>query len=203
MEQVRAKKSLGQHFLTDESIAERIAHSLTGRTQCLLEIGPGMGVLTKYLVGDPRYDFKAIELDRESVDYLRCNYPSLNVIEGDFLRLDLESIFGDKPFAIIGNFPYNISSQILFRVFEQRNHVPEVVGMFDDYRNRYEQERQIQLQDQFDVSEGAVKKQNRLYKSVIKLDKNFHIYVHGSRQLIEQGEDEHGKFYKLYFNEES
>jgi hypothetical protein len=80
---------------------------------------------------------------------------------------------------------------------------PEVVGMFDDYRNRYEQERQIQLQDQFDVSEGAVKKQNRLYKSVIKLDKNFHIYVHGSRQLIEQGEDEHGKFYKLYFNEES
>ncbi len=89
-----------------------------------------MGVLTKYLVGDPRYDFKAIELDRESVDYLRCNYPSLNVIEGDFLRLDLESIFGDKPFAIIGNFPYNISSQILFRVFEQRNRVPEVVGMF-------------------------------------------------------------------------
>jgi 16S rRNA (adenine1518-N6/adenine1519-N6)-dimethyltransferase len=130
VEQVRAKKSLGQHFLTDESIAERIAHSLTGRTQCLLEIGPGMGVLTKHLVGDPRYDFKAIELDRESVDYLHCNYPSLNVIEGDFLRLDLESIFGDKPFAIIGNFPYNISSQILFRVFEQRNRVPEVVGMF-------------------------------------------------------------------------
>ncbi len=130
MEQVRAKKSLGQHFLTDESIAERIAHSLTGRTQCLLEIGPGMGVLTKYLVVDPRYDFKAIELDRESVDYLHRNYPSLNVIEGDFLRLNLENIFGDKPFAIIGNFPYNISSQILFRVFEQRNRVPEVVGMF-------------------------------------------------------------------------
>ncbi len=80
---------------------------------------------------------------------------------------------------------------------------PEVMGMFDDYRNRYEQERQIQLQDQFDVNESAVKKQNRLYKSVIKLDKNFHIYVHGSRQLIEQGEDDHGKFYKLYFNEES
>jgi len=80
---------------------------------------------------------------------------------------------------------------------------PEVMGMFDDYRHRYEEERQMQLQDRFDVNPTAVKKQNRLYKSVIKLDKNFHIYVHGSRQLIEQGEDEHGKFYKLYFNEES
>ena len=130
MEQVRAKKSLGQHFLTDESIAERIARSLTGRTRCLLEIGPGMGVLTKYLVGEPQYRFRAIELDRESVEYLHLHYPELDVIEGDFLRLDLNNIFGDEPFAIIGNFPYNISSQILFRVFEQRNHIPEVVGMF-------------------------------------------------------------------------
>ncbi len=130
MEQVRAKKSLGQHFLTDESIAERIARSLTGRTRCLLEIGPGMGVLTKHLVGEPQYRFRAIELDRESVEYLHLHYPELDVIEGDFLRLDLNNIFGDEPFAIIGNFPYNISSQILFRVFEQRNHIPEVVGMF-------------------------------------------------------------------------
>ena len=80
---------------------------------------------------------------------------------------------------------------------------PEVMGMFDDYRQRYEQERQLQLSDQFDVNPTAVKKQNRLYKSVIKLDKNFHIYIHGSRSLIEQSEDEKGKFYKLYFNEES
>ena len=80
---------------------------------------------------------------------------------------------------------------------------PEVVGMFDDYRRRYEEARSLQLQDQFQVNPTAVKKQNRLYKSVIKLDKNFHIYVHGNRSLIEQGEDEHGKFYKLYFNEES
>jgi len=130
VEQVKAKKFLGQHFLTDESIAERIARSLTGHTECLLEIGPGMGVLTKYLVDDTRYHFKAIELDTESVDYLHRHYPTLDVIEGDFLRLDLNGIFGGAPFSIIGNFPYNISSQILFRVFEQRNNVPEVVGMF-------------------------------------------------------------------------
>ena len=130
MEQVRAKKYLGQHFLTDESIAERIARSLTGRTRCLLEIGPGMGVLTKYLVDDERYSFKAIELDSESVEYLHRHYPTLDVIEGDFLRLDLGRIFDETQFSIIGNFPYNISSQILFRVFEQRNNIPEVVGMF-------------------------------------------------------------------------
>ena len=130
MEQVRAEKFLGQHFLTDESIAERIARSLTGRTPNLLEIGPGMGVLTKYLVDDTRYRFKAIELDSESVDYLHHHYPTLDVIEGDFLRLDLNSIFDNATFSIIGNFPYNISSQILFRVFEQRSSVPEVVGMF-------------------------------------------------------------------------
>ncbi len=130
VEQVRAKKFLGQHFLTDESIAERIARSLTGRTANLLEIGPGMGVLTKYLVDDARYRFKAIELDTESVDYLHRHYPTLDVIEGDFLRLDLSKIFDNATFSIIGNFPYNISSQILFRVFEQRGSVPEVVGMF-------------------------------------------------------------------------
>lgn len=80
---------------------------------------------------------------------------------------------------------------------------PEVMGMFDDYRQRYQDERQLQLEEQFDVNPTAVKKQNRLYKSVIKLDKNFHVYVHGNRNLIEQGEDEHGKYYKLYFQEES
>ncbi|MBP5327408.1 MAG: 16S rRNA (adenine(1518)-N(6)/adenine(1519)-N(6))-dimethyltransferase RsmA [Bacteroidales bacterium] len=135
MKQVRAKKNLGQHFLTDESIAERIAHSLTGRTECLLEIGPGMGVLTKYLIEDKRFRFKVVELDRESVEYLHDCYPELDVIEGDFLRLDLSTIFdGTKEkgqmLSIIGNFPYNISSQILFRVFENRDLVPEVVGMF-------------------------------------------------------------------------
>lgn len=135
VKQVRAKKNLGQHFLTDESIAERIAHSHTGRTECLLEIGPGMGVLTKYFIEDKRFRFKVVELDRESVEYLHDCYPELDVIEGDFLRLDLSTIFdGTKEkgqmLSIIGNFPYNISSQILFRVFENRDLVPEVVGMF-------------------------------------------------------------------------
>lgn len=130
LEQVRAKKYLGQHFLTDERIAERIAQSLSGLSRHLLEVGPGMGVLTKYLVDDPRYSFCAVEVDRESVDYLHSHYPSLAVIEDDFLRMDLGKRFDGQPFSIIGNFPYNISSQILFRVFEQRQQVPEVVGMF-------------------------------------------------------------------------
>ena len=126
---VKAKKFLGQHFLKDEQIARRIAESLSGRVCHVLEIGPGMGVLTKYLIANEALDFMAIELDSESVAYLHAHYPSLRVVEGDFLRLDLASLF-PQPFAIIGNFPYNISSQILFRLYECRNVVPELVGMF-------------------------------------------------------------------------
>lgn len=129
MDSVRAKKHLGQHFLTDESIAERIANSLTGQCSNVIEIGPGMGVLTKYLVANPNLNFTAIEIDTESVDYLHNHYPSLNVVFGDFLKLDLNQICTDK-FAVIGNFPYNISSQILFKVFDYRQQIPEVVGMF-------------------------------------------------------------------------
>lgn len=127
--EVRAKKYLGQHFLKDENIAAQIADSLTGLVPHVLEIGPGMGVMTKYLLDKPELDFHAIEIDRESVDYLHSHYPSLHVIEGDFLQLDLSTLF-PNPFAVIGNFPYNISSQILFRVFDNRNRIPELVGMF-------------------------------------------------------------------------
>lgn len=127
--EVRAKKYLGQHFLKDEHIAQQIADSLTGSTPHVLEIGPGMGVLTKYLYAKPELDFHAIEIDTESVVYLHDHYPTLHVIEGDFLQLDLSTLFSE-PFAVIGNFPYNISSQILFKVFDNRNHIPEVVGMF-------------------------------------------------------------------------
>ena len=127
MNEVKAKKFLGQHFLTDESIAQRIVESLTGRTSNLLEIGPGMGVLTKYLILKPELNFHVVEIDRESVAWLHEHYPTLKVIEGDFLKLDLSALFHDT-FAVIGNFPYNISSQILFRVFECRNEVSEVVG---------------------------------------------------------------------------
>lgn len=127
--EVRAKKHLGQHFLRDESIARQIAENLTGRANQVLEIGPGMGVLTKYVLAHGEYDFRAIEIDTESVVYLHEHYPSLQVIEGDFLKLDLSTLFGTS-FAVIGNFPYNISSQILFKVYDNRNIIPEVVGMF-------------------------------------------------------------------------
>ncbi len=129
---VRAKKHLGQHFLRDLNIAQRIVESLTSHQgyKKVLEIGPGMGVLTQYLL--PKTDFETfvIEIDRESVTYLKQNYPELTprIVEGDFLRWNLSQLTED-PIAIIGNFPYNISSQIFFRVLEQRNRVPEVVCM--------------------------------------------------------------------------
>ena len=129
MNEVKAKKFLGQHFLTDESIARRIVDSLSPSTTHVLEIGPGMGVLTKYLVDKPGLDFHVVEIDRESVAWLHDHYPTLDVIEGDFLKLDLTSLFHDG-YSVIGNFPYNISSQILFRVFDNRNQIGEVVGMF-------------------------------------------------------------------------
>lgn len=129
MNEVRAKKFLGQHFLTDEKIAQRIVDSLSPDANHVLEIGPGMGVLTKYLITRANTDFHVVEIDRESVAWLHEKYPGLDVIEGDFLKYDTSALFHDT-YAIIGNFPYNISSQILFRVFEQRDRVHEVVGMF-------------------------------------------------------------------------
>ncbi len=129
MNEVRAKKFLGQHFLTDENIAQRIVDSLSPDANHVLEIGPGMGVLTKYLITRTNTDFHVVEIDRESVAWLHEKYPGLDVIEGDFLKYDTRALFHDT-YAIIGNFPYNISSQILFRVFEQRDRVHEVVGMF-------------------------------------------------------------------------
>jgi len=130
--QVKAKKHLGQHFLTDETIAEKIANSLSfNGYDDVLEIGPGTGVLTKYLL---KKDIKThvIEIDSESVAYLRANFLSLSgrIIEQNFLKYDLNQIFGDRPFAIIGNFPYNISSQILFKALEMRDQIPEFSGMF-------------------------------------------------------------------------
>lgn len=129
MNEVRAKKFLGQHFLTDENIARRIVESLSSESHHVLEIGPGMGVLTKYLITREDTDFHVVEIDRESVAWLHEHFPTLDVIEGDFLKYELTPLFHDS-FAIIGNFPYNISSQILFKVFDNREHVNELVGMF-------------------------------------------------------------------------
>jgi 16S rRNA (adenine1518-N6/adenine1519-N6)-dimethyltransferase len=129
--QVRAKKHLGQHFLKDEGIAEKIANSLSPLTKQVLEVGPGTGVLTKYLAVAGFDKFVAVEIDRESAAFLRTNYPQLGegLIEADLLRMDLGSLF-EGEFSVIGNFPYNISSQILFRVLENHDQVNQVVGMF-------------------------------------------------------------------------
>jgi 16S rRNA (adenine1518-N6/adenine1519-N6)-dimethyltransferase len=138
---VKAKKHLGQHFLKDEAIAKQIADtlSLNGYTN-VLEIGPGMGVLTKYLLMRG-IDLVAMDLDEESIVYLNHSFPlehpelfkknnQLNVIEADFLKFDLQQLYGDEQFAVIGNFPYNISSQIVFKMLEMRKQVPEFSGMF-------------------------------------------------------------------------
>ncbi len=129
-EKVRPKKSLGQHFLKDKSIAQRIVDSLSGNPSTVLEVGPGMGVLTELLLNRTDISLHAVEVDRDSVPYLQQHFPALtpHLIEGDFLQLDLAKLF-PQPFAVIGNFPYNISSQIFFRVLENRDRIPEVVGM--------------------------------------------------------------------------
>ncbi len=132
MKRVRAKKSLGQHFLKDEHIAKRIVESLTiNGYEHVLEIGPGMGVLTQFLFQHPEYKTRLIEIDKDSIVYLKEKYPGCidQLIEGDFLQLDLKKQFRE-PFAIIGNFPYNISSQILFKTLENKEIIPEVIGMF-------------------------------------------------------------------------
>ncbi len=130
MRNVKAKKHLGQHFLTDESIAKKIANGLTDYKTNVLEVGPGMGVLTKYLIPKEGIKLKVVELDTESVVYLAKNFPELegNIIEGDFLKMDLKDITTES-MRIIGNFPYNISSQIFFKVLEYKDQIPEVVGM--------------------------------------------------------------------------
>ena len=146
--EVRAKKALGQHFLTDQSVATRIVGALQGSD--VLEVGPGMGVLTQYLLPQDRVKpstplspsrgcrgveesyrrLQVVEIDKESVEYLKKHYPSLGdgLIEGDFLKMDLSSLFPGQ-FSIIGNFPYNISSQIFFKILDCRYLVPEVVCM--------------------------------------------------------------------------
>ncbi|TDO19495.1 16S rRNA (adenine(1518)-N(6)/adenine(1519)-N(6))-dimethyltransferase RsmA [Pedobacter duraquae] len=133
MSLVKAKKHLGQHFLTDKNIAARIVDGLihTDQYSQVLEVGPGMGILSDILLERKHLDTYLIDIDRDSYKFLQEKYPQLGekLILGDFLALDLANIFPGK-FAIIGNFPYNISSQILFKVLEHRDYVVEMVGMF-------------------------------------------------------------------------
>lgn len=137
--EVRAKKALGQHFLTDQSIAYNITEALitdglysdgeAGPVD-VLEVGPGMGVLTKYLLQREDIRLKMVEIDRESVDYLLVHYPQVNgsLIEADFLKMRLENFFKSR-FCVIGNFPYNISSQIFFKILDHKEEIPQVVCM--------------------------------------------------------------------------
>ncbi len=131
MTYVKAKKKLGQHFLKDQNIARKIVSSLIAENvNTVLEIGPGMGVLTQYLLENKAYTTYVVEIDSESVEYLESNFPELRkrIIADDFLKLELSKLF-NSPFAVIGNFPYNISSQIFFKILEHKDQIPEVVGM--------------------------------------------------------------------------
>ena len=134
--EVRAKKALGQHFLTDQKVARAIVDALVIPSKAsvspfpVLEVGPGMGVLTQYLLERRDIDLKLIEIDTESVEYLLTHFQGMQgrLMEGDFLTLKLEKLFPEQ-FAIIGNFPYNISSQIFFKVLDYKEQIPQVVGM--------------------------------------------------------------------------
>lgn len=133
MSSVRAKKHLGQHFLTDKNIASKIVESLrpSGKYTQVLEVGPGMGILSDFLLQKSEYETFLIDLDSESVQFLHRKYPQLDerLINGDFLELDFKKLFPGK-LGVIGNFPYNISSQIIFKVLDNRDIIPEMVGMF-------------------------------------------------------------------------
>ena len=139
MQQVHAKKFLGQHFLTDLTVARKIAETAykgqsdevqsTKEKIRVLEIGPGMGVLTQFLLKNPQINLTAIEIDRESVAYLHEWYPELHLIEGDFLKIDLNELIPEGEFNVIGNYPYNISSQIFFKVLDYKDRIPVCSGM--------------------------------------------------------------------------
>jgi 16S rRNA (adenine1518-N6/adenine1519-N6)-dimethyltransferase len=131
---VRAKKHLGQHFLTDRNICRKIAAQYGSHQGCkrVLEIGPGMGALTELLIERGDLDLSVMDVDAESIVHLETHFPSLEnrIFAADFLRVNLESFMGNQLFAVVGNFPYNISSQILFKCLEYRERIPEIMGMF-------------------------------------------------------------------------
>ena len=131
MKQVRPKKNLGQHFLTDLSIAKAIADTVDACPELpVLEVGPGMGVMTQFLVEKPR-PLKVVEIDRESVAYLNEHFPKLreNILGEDFLRMDLNTVFDGQPFVLTGNYPYDISSQIFFKMLDNKELIPCCTGM--------------------------------------------------------------------------
>jgi 16S rRNA (adenine1518-N6/adenine1519-N6)-dimethyltransferase len=203
-DKVRPKKSLGQHFLHDQSAAKRIVEGLTleETKNLVLEIGPGMGVLTKYLIEMEAVDLKVVEIDRDSVAYLKKNYKALDgrIIEGDFLKLSLAEIF-PSPFAIIGNFPYNISSQIFFKVLEHRDRVTQVVCMLQkEVADRIAEKEgsktygilSVLLQAYYDidylfkVAPGAFTPPPKVMSAVIRLKRNQRLKLGCDEQLFVQ-----------------
>ena len=127
---VKPKKYLGQHFLIDDEVSQNIFKSITiSENDNLIEIGPGTGALTKFLM-TKNFNLKAFEIDNESVTYLKHNLPNLNLFQGDALKANWTNMFNNESFSVVGNFPYNISSQILFKIYENKNLVTQMVGMF-------------------------------------------------------------------------
>ncbi len=183
---VRAKKKLGQHFLNDENIVNKIVSAILElEAKKMIEIGPGMGILSKDLY-QKDFNFSAIEIDSESVEYLAKNYPNMNVISGDFLKLDAHKLF-DEDTYIVGNFPYNISSQIFFKMLKHRDHVPGLVGMIQKEVAERIQEKagtktygilSVLLQTFYDVeylftvNENAFTPPPKVKSAVIKLTRN-------------------------------
>ncbi|MFK8044994.1 MAG: 16S rRNA (adenine(1518)-N(6)/adenine(1519)-N(6))-dimethyltransferase RsmA [Crocinitomicaceae bacterium] len=131
---VKPKKHLGQHFLKDETVCQRMVAAIPAEDTGIniLEVGPGTGALTKYLLKRSDFEVNVVEVDQESVQYLKINFPALEgrIHSLDFLKLDLPVLMGQEPFLVFGNFPYNISSQILFKVLDYKDQIPSVVGMF-------------------------------------------------------------------------
>ena len=169
---VKAKKYLGQHFLKDQNIARKITDSLLPLTTNVLEIGPGMGVLTQYLLKNNRFSVLAIDIDQESISYLHEAFPQQKkqIIYGDFLKMDL-TLFQKEPFSIIGNLPYNISSQIFFRVIENRDYIPQVVCMIQkEVADRISASHGIEYL--FTVNEQVFDPPPKVKSAVIRLTRN-------------------------------
>lgn len=209
MQAVRPKKALGQHFLTDQGIAQAIVAALQSRGP-VLEVGPGTGVLTQYLLREPQIQLKVVEIDSESVRYLLEHFPKLAPVlyEADFLKMDLSKLFPES-FALIGNFPYNISSQIFFKVLEARTQIPEVVCMIQkEVAERLAAppgsktygilsvllQAWYDIEYLFTVGEGSFVPPPKVKSAVIRLTRN-------SRQTLDCDEDLFKRVVKATFNQ--
>lgn len=209
MQAVRPKKALGQHFLTDQGIAQAIVAALQSRGP-VLEVGPGTGVLTQYLLREPQIRLKVVEIDSESVRHLLEHFPKLAPVlyEADFLKMDLSKLFPES-FALIGNFPYNISSQIFFKVLEARTQIPEVVCMIQkEVAERLAAppgsktygilsvllQAWYDIEYLFTVGEGSFVPPPKVKSAVIRLTRN-------SRQTLDCDEDLFKRVVKATFNQ--